>query len=108
MLVITYTEYYYSSDYSVQLATTQALLGKIQTSIMNNSTHLNPHLKHINILLNQVVLTIKAAESECESRQVDTFSVEENIHPAQKIELQPRFHSTTKKTGRKRKMTVFR
>lgn len=63
-------------------------------------------LDHVNSLLQNAILTCKAADAT-RIEAIQSFETKENINPGQKMDLQWRFTKTTKSPGRK-KGHIFR
>lgn len=104
MLLTCYTYIYLLADPRAQLAESRRLLSELGARLTEQNTSIHPYLKSINALLRRAELTAESAMHD----QVPQFLVNEVVAPGKKNEIQPRFHATTKKTGRKRKGNVLK
>ena len=95
-------------DHSVQLKTFSRLMLALQSMVTPENEDVFPFLKHINSLLNNAVLTCKAA-TDCSAQPTVSFKSEaEKIAPGKRPDHQWRFKPTSKPPGCKRKGMIFR
>lgn len=89
-----------STDYEIQIRTTQAFLFELERHVLENASLIGPYLPHINAHLHNAVLACRAALS---STECPSFPKKYKIPSGKKTEHQWRFTTTIKKPGRKRK-----
>lgn len=87
-----------------QLMETYQHISELSTTLTDTNTAVHPYLKSINSLLYKAVLTARAATNE----NLPPFDLNEPVAPGKKNETQPKFYSTCKKPGRKRKGNVLK
>jgi len=98
---------YLAPDTHRQIA--QSLVIKLQQVLSSDNTGLHGCLPHVNATLKKLLLTCNAAcmvQSSSSSSVNMSFDKAQQIALGKKMELQSRFTSTVKKTGRKRKNTL--
>ena len=84
------------------------MMRELQEQVTLQNTAVLPYLKHINALLQQAVITCKAAQKTEPPSSKQVLPIKEAIPPGKNFDHQWRFKQTTKTPGRKKAGLVLR
>jgi len=90
------------------LQTAQNLLVKLHAMISSGNSGLQQCLPHVNATLKKIVYTCDAASKmDTTTTTVTSYEDKENFAPGKKIDLQPRFTTTSNAPGWKKRKNVL-